>query len=189
MQASDVMDREALQNWLRTRPMCDSISIAHRAALRMAPMWFSAMAVDWAHKNELTALPLVRLNLTSGVALSDRSAEVLTAMWAADDALALAAHADETCAETDAGIAESFAAAETATKTLARTIIDLALEQVGGVIRSITGPRIAETGPRRLSLAKPTRCTPVCTDEIRMTYAKHTPQRREMARCATRGLL
>lgn len=119
MQASSIKDRETLQNWLSTRPEADSVAIAQRGALRIAPLWFSAMALDWARKNDLTALPVLRLILTSGVATTDKSPEIASALDAADEAALKASYAAETSAESDAKTAESFAAAGTATDAVA----------------------------------------------------------------------
>lgn len=119
MQASDVVDRETLQNWLATRPEADSLAIAQRGALRIAPLWFSAMALDWARKNDLTALPLLRLVLTTGVAAVDQCPEVTSALHAADEAAAIAICAAESSAERDAETAKSYAAAQAATEAAA----------------------------------------------------------------------
>lgn len=66
MNASDIKDEETLEAWLETRPQADSAALAHRTALRVAPLWLSAMDKDWALSGKLTALPVLRLNLAIG---------------------------------------------------------------------------------------------------------------------------
>jgi hypothetical protein len=68
MQAKDIIDKDTLEAWLRGRSQVESITIATRAALRVAPLWFAAMQQDWARKTDLTSLPVLRCLLTSLVA-------------------------------------------------------------------------------------------------------------------------
>ena len=65
-----IEDESSLVQWLGTRTSSEVRDVFHRAALRSAPNWFSSMDSDWARSNELTALMLFRLILSSGVALS-----------------------------------------------------------------------------------------------------------------------
>ena len=67
MNASDIKDEKSLRQWLETRPQADSGAIAHRAALRVAPIWLAAMASDWAYNNKFTELTVLRLLLAAGV--------------------------------------------------------------------------------------------------------------------------
>ena len=68
MDIEDIRDEETLDRWLKDRPREDAVAIAHRSALRVAPLWFRAMDDGWARKRDLTALPILRSNLTLGVA-------------------------------------------------------------------------------------------------------------------------
>lgn len=86
-------DGESLEAWLKTRPREDSVIIAHRAAMRVAPIWFAAMAEEWARQRHLTAIPLLRLNLISGVAAKLPTPETRLATRAARAAVH-AIHAD-----------------------------------------------------------------------------------------------
>jgi hypothetical protein len=62
------VDRESLKEWLEGRPREEAILIVHRAALRIWPFWGAAMREGWAHKRDLTSLPILRCNLSLGVA-------------------------------------------------------------------------------------------------------------------------
>lgn len=62
-----ITDRESLEAWLNTRTREDSVIIAHRAAMRVAPVWIAALAMGEAPTPDLTAAPLMRLNLIAGV--------------------------------------------------------------------------------------------------------------------------
>lgn len=39
MRAEDITDEKSLRAWLETRPRADAVAIAHRAAMRMFPLW------------------------------------------------------------------------------------------------------------------------------------------------------
>lgn len=70
VQASEIRDRETLEAWLNARPEAvrqrDAVIMAHRAALRVLPLYLGNLDHTWARKNDLTALPLLRVSLTSG---------------------------------------------------------------------------------------------------------------------------
>lgn len=83
MQAKDIKDRDTLERWLKSRPQPDSTLIATRAALRVAPLWFSAMQQDWAVKARLTSLPILRTTLITSVACNAPSEYIGTAAFAA----------------------------------------------------------------------------------------------------------
>lgn len=84
-------DEESLGAWLKTRPRADSVIVAHRAAMRGAPIWSAAVVAEWARKRDLTAVPLLRLNLISGVAAKMPTPEIRFAAARAADAAGLAA--------------------------------------------------------------------------------------------------
>ena len=68
MRAEEIRDERTLSAWLERRPRENEIAIAHRAALRVFPLYASRMHEAWAHKAELTSLPVLRCNLLSSVA-------------------------------------------------------------------------------------------------------------------------
>lgn len=72
MDVSEIRDKDSLEAWLNSRPemvrQADALAIALRAAMRVFPLWSSAMGAEWARTAELTALPIMRCYLTSGVA-------------------------------------------------------------------------------------------------------------------------
>lgn len=83
MEVEVIKDREGLAAWLQTRPeatrQADDLCIATRAALRVGPLWSGAMDAAWAQAGGLTALPVLRLLLTSGVARRFPSVEIRAA--------------------------------------------------------------------------------------------------------------
>ncbi|WP_167647263.1 hypothetical protein [Mameliella alba] len=88
MKAEDIKDRETLEAWLRERPRRDAVVIAHRAALRVLPIWGAAMGEDWARESGLTALPLLRCGLISAVVSVEASSRIASEAIAAAHALA-----------------------------------------------------------------------------------------------------
>ena len=86
--ASEIEDRKTLEAWLETRPRQDAVVIAHRSAMRVLPLWGAIMDADWVPRKGLTALPLLRSGLITGIA---------TAFPITSDVAARAAdHADAT---------------------------------------------------------------------------------------------
>lgn len=79
MNASDIKDEETLNFWLNSRPSTDSIVISQRAALRVAPIWFAAMATDWADDKEFSDLAQLRLLITAATAGTYQTQETKTA--------------------------------------------------------------------------------------------------------------
>jgi hypothetical protein len=68
VEISDIVDRESLEDWLFEQPEAQAVSfqIAHRAAMRVLPLvwaWFEGAT----REPDLTALPVLRACLTSGV--------------------------------------------------------------------------------------------------------------------------
>lgn len=55
----EIDSEESLKAWLGTRPHEDAVLVAHRAAMRVAPIWFAAMASDWARDDNLTAISIL----------------------------------------------------------------------------------------------------------------------------------
>lgn len=130
MRAADIKDRETLEAWLRGRPEQDAIVIAHRAALRVLPIWGAAMGEDWTRKGDLTALPVLHCGLISAVAGSLPAADIQDASrFAAAAAAGSAVDADApddafsaAAAAVDATFASAVDAASAA--ALAVTLVD-----------------------------------------------------------------
>ncbi|MCA3485935.1 MAG: hypothetical protein IOD05_01225 [Rhodobacter sp.] len=64
---ADIKDRETLEAWLKGRSRVDAVCIAHRAAMRVAPLFWIRLGAKWARKRDFTPLVTLRPLLTSGV--------------------------------------------------------------------------------------------------------------------------
>ncbi|MDN5785556.1 hypothetical protein [Pseudorhodobacter sp.] len=109
MQAKEIKDRETLEAWLKGRPQGDSVLIATRAALQVAPLWFAAMGQDWASRRDLTSLSVLRSLLISWVACKYPTDDIKSAARAAA-ASTRAAYADSAYADSAARAASVSAA-------------------------------------------------------------------------------
>jgi len=105
MEPDAIKDGESLEAWLQDRPPEDAMAIAHRTALRVHSLWSGAMDSEWARKADLTALPVLRLYLTSGVARKYPTPEVKAASTAAGAASA-SATADRAASSASTAAAE-----------------------------------------------------------------------------------
>lgn len=75
-------DDSSLIAWLETRPPEDRAIIAHRAAMRVVPIWLTALNTSPLRESNYTALTILRPNLVTGVGCSypeDDFAAALTA--------------------------------------------------------------------------------------------------------------
>ena len=72
MDPDEIINHETLEQWLIERPRRSrrdiALAITQRAVARVVPAWGAAMSEPWARSSELTALPILRLTLVSGVA-------------------------------------------------------------------------------------------------------------------------
>ncbi|MBD3788229.1 MAG: hypothetical protein IE922_14925 [Sphingomonadales bacterium] len=118
VEASEIRDEETLKAWLDARPeetrQRDAAILAHRAAMRVLPYYLRALNTDWARKDELTALPILWANLTSGVARNSLTLEVKSATITAADATALVAADFSTAAARSAAFSAVADAADSA---------------------------------------------------------------------------
>lgn len=96
----EITDMESLTAWLETRPREDAITIVHRVAMRVAPIWYAAMDEPWAGENDLTSLPVLRSSLISGAARENPAPEIIAAAHAAFIAARAAAIAYATATST-----------------------------------------------------------------------------------------
>lgn len=107
-------NEESLKAWLETRLREDVVLVAHRVAMRVAPFWFSAMDQSQAQPGDLTAVPILRLNLISEVARTYSPFEIAATVFSA----AIAA-ADEEAGPFAATTAAAAATAATASAAAA----------------------------------------------------------------------
>lgn len=78
VETRDIKDNDSLKKWLAEWPAENglddkatraiAVAIAHRAAMRVLPVWWKSCLLSDAHRPELTALPVLRVNLIIGVA-------------------------------------------------------------------------------------------------------------------------
>ncbi|MEZ5778245.1 MAG: hypothetical protein R3E44_07785 [Paracoccaceae bacterium] len=121
VKAGEIKDRKSLERWLEGRSQTDAIAIARCAACRVLPLYGRAMRDDWAPRHDLTALPVIRLILISGVAGKYPTPEVRRATAAAHAAVATAAaHAAVATAAATAAAQAAAVAATAAAHAAAR---------------------------------------------------------------------
>ncbi|WP_439141160.1 hypothetical protein [Planktotalea sp.] len=114
--ATDIKDEKSLRQWLEEWPKSQgmdekaarkvAVRIAHRAAMRVFSIAWEWFASEDARKRDLTALPILRSNLISGVASTCPTPEISRAADAAANAAADAAFAAAYAADTAANAAD-----------------------------------------------------------------------------------
>ncbi|MBZ4022840.1 hypothetical protein CKO11_10250 [Rhodobacter sp. TJ_12] len=71
VQASEIKNEETLQAWLDARPedtrQREAVTLAHRAAMRVLPIWISRQRVDWPGSNAVAGLSILQGLLVSGI--------------------------------------------------------------------------------------------------------------------------
>ncbi|MCA3435980.1 MAG: hypothetical protein INF48_01520 [Rhodobacter sp.] len=97
-----IKDKETLEAWLLDRSHEDAVCIAHRASMRLAPLFWSGLGQTWARKSGVTALMSLWPLLTSGLARKSLTPEVKLAAAYADATFAAHAAADAAHAAADA---------------------------------------------------------------------------------------
>ena len=153
MKAEDINDQETLKVWLQNRPHEDAVWIAHRAAMRVLPVWAGLPPDILTRKGGMTDLPILRALLTSGVGCKYLTPQVR----AAAAALALGFDADSSAAQSAAAAraaaathdysafaaALADAAALAAATILATDFADLATEPSLAATRAATATTCA----------------------------------------------
>lgn len=104
MAAQDIHDEVSLRTWLENQPQKSAVLLSARIAQRFFTFYAGEMAEDWARRRDVTALPILRQILTSGVAAVSPTPEVKSA----------AAAAARSAAANDADAVASYAAARSA---------------------------------------------------------------------------
>ena len=109
MDVPQIKDREHLEAWLKTRSREECIAIAHRAAMRVAPLWIGEVHFSEAFRSKFwTPVVFLRAGLVSGVAPSTKLSKIEEAATAA---AATSARAASDCLYPDAADAASYACA------------------------------------------------------------------------------
>jgi|GEM_PF-5897717 len=130
MEVEDIKNEDSLKAWLNARPeetrQSDAIAIACRCALRVSVLFGQEMSAPWARKADLTALPILRLNSTSGVVRKYPTPEVRAAARAAAAAAPTASYAARAAAASYASAASTVAAASYADASAASTVASTA---------------------------------------------------------------
>ncbi|MGL6208904.1 MAG: hypothetical protein ACRC14_03635 [Paracoccaceae bacterium] len=146
----EIRDQDSLRALLKDRPLAHGLFISQRAALRALVLWGRAMSQDWSREAGLTALPVMRSLLTSGVACKYQPIDVKRAAAAvrhhknADDAANATIHATavvataidraNTTIDTATSVIEdttSFASFGAARAATAATATDIFWNQIG----------------------------------------------------------
>lgn len=125
-----IESRESLAAWLKPRPQADAIAVTHRAALRLLPLYSSALDGDWARRFDLTALPVLRCHLATGVMRKYPTQEVSDA---AGDACG---HAD--AVGHDAGADALIVAAAWAASAAADAVFGITAEGAFAIVADAT---------------------------------------------------
>ena len=141
VKVSEITDRVSLKSWLLDRPEDETkvfaITIAYRAAMRVLPAYWAWVETSgFAKERDLTALPVLRCSLISGVArkmptpeikiASTVAAELATATAASSEFASVAA-ADSAFASVAAAESAASPAAESAASSVtASTVADSA---------------------------------------------------------------
>lgn len=143
MDASKVRDQQSLGDWLKGRSREDAIAIASRAATRVFVFFAQEMEEDWARTGDYTSLPILRCNLTSGVARKFPTPEVREAAAAGAAAARMVAAAEFVASRTAIAAARGAAAARTAvaarTATTTAAISVAAWDQIRADARILDG--------------------------------------------------
>lgn len=79
MKPEDIKDRETLERWLKGQDRAMVVAIAHRAAMRAAPLWFAGAIPEGVLIRQLDSLRSLRQLLTSGVAVGDDGPTIIDA--------------------------------------------------------------------------------------------------------------
>ncbi|TCO72938.1 hypothetical protein [Rhodovulum euryhalinum] len=122
VEIAEIRDGKTFRAWLDQEdlPREAMVALAHRAAMRVLPVWWSEVeTADWARKRELTALPVCRTLLTSGSSACAEDPDVKGRLAAASSSAAAAASSAFADASSSAAAAASSSAAAAASSAFA----------------------------------------------------------------------
>ncbi len=115
----DIKDGDSLEKWLTEWPkengldedaaQAVAVTIAHRAAMRVLPRWWAWSQTEDARKLDLTALPILRSNIISGVA--GKMSNLAVKKAASSAAVAAAADASSSSSSSSSPDAAAYATA------------------------------------------------------------------------------
>lgn len=75
---TDIKDRDSLRDWLLDQPREVSVWVAHQSEMRVLPLWWDTVqTIASSQKGDLTALPILRAKLMSGVLQAKPSRDAL----------------------------------------------------------------------------------------------------------------
>lgn len=114
MSASEIRDRASLEAWLEGRPRRDAETIASRAALRVAPLYWAWCAAAQSSEHDLTELTISRALLISGVAAVRPTPDIRAAARAAASASSAVARAASAVARAATSSSPAYAASAAA---------------------------------------------------------------------------
>ena len=123
VQADRIKDKDSLKSWLEARPeetrQRDAVKIAHRSAMRALPIFIHSLAGTRTQESPITALPILRANLTSGTYAENPAPEVKKAAYSAATASYSASSPSTAGTTADASTAADAAAVATAHAAMA----------------------------------------------------------------------
>ncbi len=106
----EIFDHDSLDSWLKDQPREVAVTIAMRAAARVAPIWWEWCLTDAAQTHDLTALPVLRCLLISSAAAVSPAQDIRAFAFAAATATAATASAAATATAATASAASAAAA-------------------------------------------------------------------------------
>lgn len=134
----DIRDETGLIALFDGRPRRDSLALSHRAALRVLPVWHSALQAPWARRRTLTVLPVLRCHLIASVArrVPEFRPDCAPAVAATQSRAAERTAGPAYCAATSAAFAAAAAGAPHPNEAAWRAVrAALTAADISGIIR------------------------------------------------------